>query len=154
MPEFGMMINGQRVSAATGFSVNNPSTGEEVGRVPNASLADLDSAIAAAKTAIETWSKTSDDELQAACGAVAAKLEAHAEELAQLITLEQGKPLNGLGSRFELGGAQAWAGYTGGLSLPVKVIQENDDGRVELHRNPIGVVGSITPWNFPVMIAV
>jgi acyl-CoA reductase-like NAD-dependent aldehyde dehydrogenase len=85
---------------------------------------------------------------------VTAKIGEHAEELAQLLTREQGKPLGGLGSRWEIGGAQAWAGYTASLSLPMKVLQDNNEGRVELHRNPVGVVGSITPWNFPVMIAV
>jgi acyl-CoA reductase-like NAD-dependent aldehyde dehydrogenase len=68
--------------------------------------------------------------------------------------MEQGKPLNGLGSRFELGGTQAWAGYTAELDIPVKVLQDNNEGRVELHRKPVGVVGSITPWNFPLMIAI
>lgn len=71
-----------------------------------------------------------------------------------MITAEQGKPLNGLGSRWELGGAQAWAGYTSSLALPVKILQDDDAGRVEMHRKPLGVVGSITPWNFPLMIAV
>jgi acyl-CoA reductase-like NAD-dependent aldehyde dehydrogenase len=64
-----------------------------------------------------------------------------------------GKPLNGLGSRFELGGPQAWAQYTAELDIPVKVLQDNE-GRVELHRKPMGVIGSITPWNFPLMIAI
>ncbi len=62
--------------------------------------------------------------------------------------------MNGLGSRWELGGAAAWAGYTAGLSLPAEILQDTNEGRVELHRKPVGVVGSITPWNFPVMIAV
>ncbi|WP_234988898.1 aldehyde dehydrogenase family protein [Tropicibacter naphthalenivorans] len=96
----------------------------------------------------------SDAKLHAACEAVTAKIGEHAEELAQLLTAEQGKPLVGMGSRFELGGAQAWAGYTAGLSLPMKVLQDNNEGRIELHRKPVGVVGSITPWNWPVMIAV
>jgi acyl-CoA reductase-like NAD-dependent aldehyde dehydrogenase len=59
-----------------------------------------------------------------------------------------------MGSRFEMGGAGAWSGYTAGLSLPVRVLQDNEQGRVELHRKPVGVVGSITPWNYPVLIAV
>ncbi len=88
-----------------------------------------------------------------ACRKIAATIDAHAEELAHLLTLEQGKPLNGLGSRFELGGAVAWTRYTAELALPVEVLQENEAGRVELHRKPIGVVGAITPWNWPVMIA-
>lgn len=149
-----MTIGGARVATADTFSVINPSTGEEVGRAPNASLADLDTAVAAAKAAFEDWSRKPDAELKAACEAVTAKIGEHAEELAQLLTREQGKPLGGLGSRWEIGGAQAWAGYTASLSLPMKVLQENNEGRVEMHRNPVGVVGSITPWNFPVMIAV
>ncbi|MBW8298425.1 MAG: aldehyde dehydrogenase family protein [Hydrogenophaga sp.] len=69
-----------------------------------------------------------------------------------LLTLEQGKPLNGLGSRFEIGGAVAWTRHTASLDLPVEVVQDRPEGRVELHRKPIGVVGAITPWNWPVMI--
>ncbi|MGO2236719.1 MAG: aldehyde dehydrogenase family protein, partial [Marinomonas sp.] len=82
------------------------------------------------------------------------KIEDHSEELAKLITLEQGKPLNGLGSRWEVGAAVAWAGYTSNLSIPVKILQDNTDGKVELHRKPLGVIGSITPWNFPILIAI
>lgn len=154
MPDMGMIVDGVRVDAAATFNVFNPSTNELVGSAANATEADLDRAVAAAARAFETWSRKPDAELQSACEAVAAKIGEHAEELALLLTREQGKPLNGLGSRFEIGGAQAWAGYTAGLSLPMKVLQDNNEGRIELHRNPVGVVGSITPWNWPVMIAV
>lgn len=147
-------IHGAPISGERSFSVLNPATGMEAGRAPNMGLAELDAAVAAAKAAFPAWSSRSDEELQAACAAVTARIEAHAEELAHLLTLEQGKPLNGLGSRWEMGGTVAWAGYTTGLSLSIKVLQDNSDGRVELHRKPLGVVGSITPWNFPVMIAI
>ncbi len=154
MIDYDLTIGGQPVSTAAWFDVLNPSTGEVAGRAPNATSADLDTAVKAAKAAFESWSAKSDEELQAACEAVAQKIGEHSEELAQIITAEQGKPLNGLGSRWEMGGAGAWAGYTAGLSLPMKVLQDNNEGRVELHRKPMGVVGSITPWNFPVMIAI
>ena len=78
------------------------------------------------------------------------KIGEHADELARLLTQEQGKPLNGMGSRFELGGVQAWTHHTADIPMPVKVLQDNNEGRIELHRKPIGVVGSITPWNWPV----
>lgn len=149
-----MTIGGLAVQGGATFEVRNPATGEVIGSSPNATCADLDLAVAAAQKAFTTWSKKSDAELAQACQGVVEKIAAHTEELAQLITQEQGKPLNGLGSRWEMGGAQAWAGYTAGLSLPMKVLQDNAQGRVELHRKPLGVVGSITPWNFPVMIAV
>ena len=151
---YAMVIGGQSVGTKETFEVKNPSTGEIVGLAPEGKLVDLDAAVAAAAKAFETWSQKTDDDLQAACEEVTAEIAEHSEELAQLITLEQGKPLNGLGSRWEMGGAGAWAGYTAGLSLPMKVLQDNNEGRVELHRKPLGVVGSITPWNFPVMIAI
>lgn len=154
MSDFSMTINGQPVSAADQFDVKNPATGDTVGRAPNSSKDHLDQAVAAAQAAFSTWSQTRDAVRVQACQDIAAKIGEHAEELAQLLTLEQGKPLNGLGSRFEIGGAQAWAAHTASLSLPVKVLQDNEQGRVELHRKPMGVVGSITPWNWPVMIAV
>lgn len=154
MSDFSMTINGQPVNAADQFDVKNPATGDTVGRAPNSSKDHLDQAVAAAQAAFSTWSQTRDAVRVQACQDIAARIGEHAEELAQLLTLEQGKPLNGLGSRFEIGGAQAWAAHTASLSLPVKVLQDNEQGRVELHRKPMGVVGSITPWNWPVMIAV
>jgi acyl-CoA reductase-like NAD-dependent aldehyde dehydrogenase len=154
MLDFSMIIGGRKTVATESFAVHNPATGELVGHAPNASLADLDHAVTAARAAFPAWAAQPDAARAAACDAIAGKLGECAEEIALLLTLEQGKPLGGLGSRFELGGAQAWAGFTAGLSLPVKVIQDDNTGRVELHRKPIGVVGSITPWNWPVMIAV
>lgn len=154
MKRFQMMINGQSVDSDDSFEVRNPANNEVFATVANASQAHLDAAVEAAQQAFTTWSQQSDEALRAACEAVAAKITEHAEEIAQILTAEQGKPLNGQGSRFEMGGAAAWAGHTASLSLPVKTLQDNADGRVELYRNPIGVVGSITPWNWPVMIAV
>ncbi len=151
---YSMVIGGEKVAAQKTFEVRNPSNGELVGLAPDATLADLDKAVAAADAAFQTWSTKSDEDLRAACEAVTAKITENSDELAQLITLEQGKPLNGLGSRWEMGGVGAWAGYTSALSLPMKVLQDNNEGRVEMHRKPLGVVGSITPWNFPVMIAI
>jgi acyl-CoA reductase-like NAD-dependent aldehyde dehydrogenase len=154
MLDIGMTLAGRQVNAAARFAVRNPATGEIAGYAPNADLDDLDAAVAAAKAAFPEWSRTSDGERQAACRAVTAKLGEQAEEIARLITIEQGKPLNGLGSRFEMGGTQAWAGFTADLSLPVKILQDDNAGKVEMYRKPLGVVGSITPWNWPVMIAI
>lgn len=137
-----------------GFAVHNPATGAVIGEAPNMKSADLDRAVAKARAAQSGWAAAPDDQRAEACRALAALLTDHSEELARLLTQEQGKPLNGLGSRWEIGGAAAWAVYTAGLSLPPKVLQDDAAGRIELHRKPVGVVGSITPWNFPVMIAI
>lgn len=151
---YGMIIGGEKLAAADVFEVKNPSTGMQVGEAPNASFSDLDRAVTAAEAAFQSWSKLPDAELKDYCTKITEKIGAHSEELAALLTMEQGKPLNGLGSRFELGGAGAWAGHTSSLDMTTKMIQNDDQGRVELLRKPIGVVGSITPWNWPVMIAV
>ncbi|MEO1308553.1 MAG: aldehyde dehydrogenase family protein, partial [Pseudomonadota bacterium] len=148
-----MTIGGTARPSVSTFDVQNPATGGLAGRAPNGTLADLDAAVAAAETAFGGWSKRPDEERAEALGAIAAKLGEHSEELAALITQEQGKPLNGVGSRFEMGGVGAWTSYTASLSTPMKVLQDNNEGRVEMHRKPVGVVGSITPWNWPVLIA-
>lgn len=151
---YGLIVNGVSKSSKKTFEVRNPSNNSLVGYALDSTVEDLNDAVSAAWQAFKTWSKLPDEELEAACNAVTAKITEHAEELAVLLTQEQGKPLNGLGSRWELGGAAAWSGYTASLKLPVKVLQDNEEGRVELRRKPIGVIGSITPWNFPVMIAI
>lgn len=153
MKQYTLLIGGERVSTPNHAEVRNPSTGEVVGLMPLAEQAHLDQAVSAADAAFRLWSLVSDEERAQACRDIAEKITEHAEEIARLLTLEQGKPLNGLGSRFELGGALAWTRHTAELSLPVEVLQDDNEGRVELHRKPIGVTGSITPWNWPVMIA-
>lgn len=154
MSDYGLIINGEKIVTDESFPVTNPATEEVVAQCPFATREQLNEAVEAAKSAFSRWSREDDAERAAACGRIAKALEENAEELAQLLTREQGKPLNGAGSRFELGGAAAWAGYTGTLSLPDKVIQDDEQARVIQTRKPIGVVGSITPWNWPLMIAI
>ncbi len=153
MKVWSLVAGGRAVKTVRHIDVINPSTGAVVGRMPVASVADLDAAVEAATQAFPNWRDAPDAERAEACRRISAKIEANSEGLAHLLTEEQGKPLNGLGSRFEIGGAVAWTRYTAELTLPVEVLQDGPDGRVELHRKPIGVVGSITPWNWPAMIA-
>lgn len=151
--ECAMTIGGKSVMTEDSVPVINPSTGDVIGRAPAATQAHLEAAVTAATQAFPSWSHLPESERSAACLRIADTVAAHAEELATLITLEQGKPLNGVGSRFEIGGVQAWARYTAGLSMPPKTIQDDEKGRITLFRRPIGVVGSITPWNWPAVIA-
>lgn len=151
---FHLIINGKKVPTGRCFEVLNPANEKVAGLASLARKKDLDDAVRAAQTAFRKWREVPESQRQAACLEIASKIEENAEELARILTAEQGKPLNGLGSRWEIGAAVAWTRYTASLSLPVKVLQNNDEGRVELHRKPIGVVGSITPWNFPVLIAI
>src|SRR5262245_53169585 len=116
MQRWSLLIDGRRIETDRFQDVLNPSTGAVVGGMPLATASDLDAAVAAASKAFETWKDRPDTERADACRAIADAIEQHAEELARLLTLEQGKPLNGLGSRFEIGGAVAWTRHTSGLS--------------------------------------
>ncbi|HDU5265202.1 TPA: aldehyde dehydrogenase family protein, partial [Klebsiella pneumoniae subsp. pneumoniae] len=78
--------------------------------------------------------------------------EKHAEMLAELVVLEQGKPL--ALAQMEVQGAIGWTRYAASMDLPVEVIEDSETKRIERHRQPLGVVASITPWNWPLMIAV
>jgi acyl-CoA reductase-like NAD-dependent aldehyde dehydrogenase len=137
------IINGRIRSGAAILDVVDPTDGTVAGSVASADA-----------PAFASWAARSDPERQAAVRACADILDAHADELAHILTAEQGKPLGGLGSRFELGGAAAWTRYTATLSLPVGYVQDDDPAHVAAHRKPLGVVASITPWNWPVMIAI
>lgn len=153
--KYEMTMGGKTVTTDDYVDVRNPAnTDEIVGQAPQANAGHLDQAVAAARDAFISWRHSSDDDRIGACNAIAKVCTEHAEELAELLTKEQGKPLNGLGSRFELGGCAGWAGFTTSLSLPDKVIEDNDEKRVIQQRVPLGVVGSITPWNWPLLIAV
>lgn len=157
MESYSMSIGGQAVQAARSFAVINPATGAAFAQVPAGEVAHLDAAVAAARSAFPAWSRTPDSERQALVHALAGLLEANMPELMQLVTKETGKPLgglNGVGAGMEVGGAIAWTHVTADLALPVEVIQDNADARIEVHRKPLGVVGSITPWNWPLMIAI
>ncbi|EKF18110.1 aldehyde dehydrogenase family protein [Nitratireductor pacificus] len=150
---FRNIIDGRSVAAAQSLPVHDPASGALVGQMPLGTAEDLDAAVAAARAAFPGWAATPDAERKAACNRIADVLEANIAGLAPLLTAEQGKPLGGLGSQWEIGGAAAWTRHTASIDLPMAVLQDDNEGRVEVHRKPIGVVGSITPWNFPVLIA-
>jgi len=153
--KYDMTIGGKSVMADSYIDIRNPAnTDEVVGEAPVGTSAHLDEAVSAARQAFEGWRYSSEDERIDACQTIAKIVTDNAEELAVLLTKEQGKPLGGLGSRFEMGGCAGWAGYTASLSLPDRVLEENDEKRVVMKREPLGVVGSITPWNWPLMIAI
>jgi acyl-CoA reductase-like NAD-dependent aldehyde dehydrogenase len=153
-PKFDMTIGGMRIASEEYSPIRNPSTGDIVGHAAVGDKGHLNAAISAASGAFQEWRESSQRTRQQACRAIAKVCLEHAVELSRLLTLEQGKPLKGLGSEFELAGCVAWANATADLSLSTKLLQDNELGRVEMQRVPIGVVGSITPWNWPLLIAI
>jgi len=151
MSEFSLSIDGQLAPAEGHFPVINPSTGEPFAEAPECSREQLDAAMEAAKRAFAPWAadEARRRELLVRC---ADTLQGVANELGALLTREQGKPLeDAIG---EVMGASAWFRITAGLEIPVEKLHEDDEQRIELRHKPLGVVGAITPWNFPVILAV
>lgn len=146
-----MTIDGRAVHAAATIDVRNPATGEVFAQAPDATAADLDTAVAAATRAFPAWRDTLIADRKACLVKAADIIDAHADELAALFVREQGRPLPG--AKAEIRGAAMWLKATTMLDIPVDVTEDSDTRRVEVHHVPLGVVCGIVPWNFPVLLA-
>jgi betaine-aldehyde dehydrogenase len=150
-----MLIDGQTLPAASGatFAVYNPATEEVIDHVPQAAPEDARRAIAAANSAFREWRHATAHDKAHLLHEVAAKLRAHSETLATLMTLEGGKPL--LENRDEISWCAACFDYYAEL-------QRNSRGRVipsvepsqlaMVLKEPYGVVAAIVPWNYPLLL--
>lgn len=145
---FKMLIDGQLVDGEAGtLGVVNPATEEVFAECPVASEAQMNAAVAAAKRAQVTWAKTPLAQRRAAIAAYADKIEANADEIARVLTTEQGKPLGD--SHGEIWLLVATLRHFNKIDLPVDVIEDSAARRIEVHYMPLGVVVGIQPWNFP-----
>ncbi|MFT4258152.1 aldehyde dehydrogenase family protein [Microbacterium sp.] len=140
-------------SADAGVAVD-PATGAEIGRFPNQSIADLEAAIDTAEAVQPEWAALDDRVRRAYLHRAADAIEASSEALARLLSREQGKPLNGPNARFEVGACAVWTRSAADTELPVEVLIDDGENHAELHYRPIGVVGAISPWNWPMMISI
>jgi len=149
---YSNLIDGELVTTAGTMDVINPATEEVVGQVPAAGKDELDRAVAAARRAFQSWRKTTPEERQKVVQAIAATIKENADELFRLLTSEQGKPHNQ--AQQEIYGAAGLAAAQSTLRLE-DVINQDDDTRLSRTRRvPVGVVGGIVPWNFPIMMAI
>jgi acyl-CoA reductase-like NAD-dependent aldehyde dehydrogenase len=135
-------------------AILDPATGEVVGEAPIHTLEYLEQAVAAAKAAQPAWAALGHDARSAALLKAADAVERSAEELARLLSREQGKPLNGPNARFEVGACAAWLRVAATTPLEPETLVDDGETYAELHYKPIGVVGAIGPWNWPMMITV
>ncbi|WP_328821847.1 aldehyde dehydrogenase family protein [Nesterenkonia haasae] len=142
------------VSSEQGRAIPDAATGETMGYVPQHTIADLEAAVAAAHEAQPAWAALGHAKRSEILHKMADEVEAHAEDLAQIISQEQGKPLGGMGSRFEVGGCAVWLRSAAETPLEPELLFEADGTRSEMHFAPVGVVGAISPWNWPAMIAI
>lgn len=150
--DYVLTIDGKPERSVDTATVVNPATGETIAEVPVASQAQLDLAVAAAQRAYPGWAATPLDQRQAIVSAIGDRLEAHAEEFMALLTREQGKPR--AGAEWEVHGSVAWFRAIATQSLPEEIVEDTAERRVITRYTPLGVVGGITPWNFPILLAV
>lgn len=146
------LINGELVTTDAALDVINPANEQVIGQVPSCGAAELDRAVAAARAAFKTWSKTPVDDRRAVIRAMAAVIDANFEELYRLLTSEQGKPHQQ--AQYEIGGCSAMMNAQSTLSLEETINEDSDTRFSRTRRVPVGVVAGIVPWNFPVLMAV
>ena len=157
-PTLQNFIDGAFVDPAEGRTdaVLNPATGEEIAQAPSSTQADVDRAVAAARAAFDGWMNTTPMERQAALLKLADALEEHGDEIAELEARNAGKPLQAVKDdeigamvdnlRFFAGAARLLEGKAAGEYL---------EGYTSfIRREPVGVVGQIAPWNYPLMMAI
>src|SRR5271167_4816935 len=154
LPNF---IDGEQVSSSGETEpIVNPATGEELARAPMASAADVDRAVRAARRAFAGWSRTTPAQRAQALLGLADRVEEHGEEIARLEALNAGKPIAAVTGdeipvmvdnlRFFAGAARCLEGRAAG---------EYMEGYTSFtRREAVGVVGQVTPWNYPLMMAI
>ncbi len=151
------IIDGEAVSSEGETEpVMNPATGEEIAQAPNSTPADVDRAVRAARAAFDQWSSRTPAQRSGALLALAGVIEEHSGELARAEALNAGKPLAAVESdelpvmadnlRFFAGAARCMEGRAAG---------EYMEGYTSfMRREAVGVVGQMTPWNYPLMMAI
>ena len=146
--DYRMLIGGVLVAGQARLAVINPATGQVFAEAPDAGEAELDRAVSAAQAAFPAWRALSVAERGARLATSAEIIEANADALAALFTQEQGRPI--AFAREEIVGAALWLRANASMEIPVDVIEDSAERRIEVRHEPLGVVCGIVPWNFPV----
>ena len=150
-------IDGEFVDSADGATeeVINPANGETIAEMPLSNEEDVNRAVAAAKRAFESWSNTTPGERGTALLKLADLIEEHAEEIADLESADAGKPRQAFLDDEIPFGADNLRFFAGaGRTMQGSAAGEYVEGRTSIiRREPVGVVGQITPWNYPLMMA-
>ena len=155
---FHNIVNGERASAASGetYDVIDPTTGEVYAQAPMSGAEDVDRAYAAADAAFESWGSTTPQERASALLKIADAIDARADEIVQVESRDTGKPIGLTTSeemppssdhfRFFAGAARVLEGRSAGEYMA--------DHTSWIRREPIGVIGQVTPWNYPLMMMI
>nr|WP_315009863.1 aldehyde dehydrogenase family protein [uncultured Campylobacter sp.] len=154
-PSYKLFIDGEFVGAEGGASLDvfNPATGEKISKIADASKADVDRAVAAARKAFESFRRTSVYERSALLNKIADVLEQNAEFIATVETIDNGKPIRetrAVDVAWSIEHFRYFAGVILGEEGSANILKERYLSVVL--REPIGVVGQIVPWNFPFLM--
>src|SRR4051794_3009620 len=151
-------VDGELVDPASGATtpVLNPATGEEIAQAPDSSAEDVDRAVQAAQGAFEGWAATTPGERALALIRLADAIEEHADEIAEAEAANAGKPIQAFKADeipFMVDNLRFFAGAARTMHGPVS--GEYAEGYTSIiRREPVGVIGQIAPWNYPLMMAV
>ncbi|WOF42988.1 aldehyde dehydrogenase family protein [Sphingopyxis indica] len=148
---FYQVVNGELMPAPMSFGIINPATEQSFARSPRADEALLDHAVGSARNAFARWRRTEVEERRQVIEAMAARLLDEKDELATLLVLEQGKPLAAANAEVER--AAAFMLQIGAIDIGPERIHEIPGQSSQVHYKPMGVVGAITPWNMPLVLA-
>ncbi len=154
---YGNFINGKFVPSQTGQTFTNPSpvTGKTLCEVQRSNAADVDKALDAAHAAAPAWGRTSPTERANILNKIADRLEANLERMATIETLDNGKPIRESRAADLPLAVDHFRYFAGCLRAEEGHLSELDDDTVAYHfKEPLGVVGQIIPWNFPLLMAV
>ena len=152
LAHYPILIDGDLITTEQQIKVVNPSTEEIFATCSKASAHNLDEAVKAAKKAQKEWEKSDLQTRQSLLNKIADVISENSEELARLLTLEQGKTFDNAKGEVEY--SIIYCKYFASQELKTKIVKEDETSVVELHRKPLGVVAAIAPWNFPLLIAV
>ena len=146
-----MFINGKWKESRQRFAVYNPATGEEIGQVADGSQSEANEAISAAHAAFSSWSTTTAYKRSAILYRAYQLMVERKEELAQLMTREQGKPLKAARHEVQYGADfLLWFAEEAKRVYGETIPSSRANQRFIVQYQPVGVVGAITPWNYPI----
>lgn len=151
MTDYKLLIGGALVAGDMTMDVINPATGEPFATAPRASVAQADAAIAAAKAAVPGWAAVPWGDRQAKLIELADAIAARKDEIARVLTMEQGKPL--AEAQGELAWTDGYLRHYATLELADRIIQDDEAGYIAVKHRPLGVVVGIIAWNFPLLVA-
>lgn len=150
MKSIGMLINGQEVFCEESILVTNPATGEQIASVPNGGEKEAKAAVDAAYETFTTWSKKTANERSILLRKWFELIDANKEELAKIMTMEQGKPYKeALGEIAYANSFVEWYAEEGKRIYGDTIPASDSAKRILVLKQPVGVIAAITPWNFP-----